>query len=1165
MNWPLPTEFNEAVQTPSLVFADPDLKAGTPVVGATGLPLPRAGNFADVYQIRGADGRDWAVKCFTRPVTGLDERYQKVGEALAAAKLPFTVRFQFLADGIRVRGEKRPAVKMEWVDGLLLNQFVRDNAAKPAALDALLVIWVRMCRKLRELGIAHADLQHGNVLLVAGSRPGAFGVKLIDYDGMYVPALAARPSGEAGHPCYQHPGRATGRVYSPDLDRFPHLVIATALRGVAVLGPKLWEKYDTGDNLLFTEADFKNPAGSAVMRDLWDAGDRGLAALVGSLAAACGRPIPQTPWLDHLAPDGVPMPLGPGPHKQAVDALGLPETAAQIEPFGREEVVEAVPIPESLPEDELEALAPVAAGPRAEPKRRAPPPAKSANKLPMVVGGLLVAVGAVIGIVAFGGKKSDDTAQVPSRGDPAPEPKGETPKPTEPAKNAEKKARPKSDTKMPETVPPVVVPKLVPPTAPVGDGNFDPVGAPNLSVQWAAETKSLVRQVRFGPDGKTVVAVESIIPLIHVLSAADGGKVRDVELHTERPVVVVPFSQGMMLSTSPTEPEFRIWHPTRPQVNGNFRAPPELVGVAGGYILETSPDEFRYLVVGRPAADDAAEASAGGQLRVLDSQWKQAVLTARSVLTVPIHRPKCAVTADGRLLVADTDRLRWFRLPEASQEGEFPLHGTPGKRKVLAVSPDGSRVLFTATGTTVAVLDGRTGNTVANLPDRFRGFLAAAAFSPDGSLLAMVAESRPPDDPKTCRLELLDVPSGKVLGRLALNTHNLFEVGALTFSAEGTTLAVGRDKLVQLVSVPGAAAAKPPAKVPGVAVAPPPAAPAAVTLTPRWARPIPPVSPEWNRVAVTRDGRIVVVGSANQPGPLATFDTQTGNPGPTHPGYRTPSGLWLDAIGSGAEVAACGYRDAAMTTWDARAGKTVGKIRLPDLAEKTTDGPTMYLNKASPDGKFALRARQPHIRGAAVEPAPFRLIDGRSGKSILSFNWTGGSTFFTADSARVLVLERSGHGRWFRLPGGTADGDWRLGEADRVGGSEPGIALSADGTLLLCHGNAAGPNTFYTVDTTKGLIARAFVGHGSFFRACGDLTPDGRYAVLASSFNGTGKLTVLDTATGAVAATAMMGGPPLANGLLRVTVSPDGRTVVAVTRPGHVEAFTLTVPGGGRG
>src|SRR4051794_4690296 len=169
MSWPLSHEFNEAIQNPQVVFADPDLKTGETVVGATGLPLPRSGNFADVYQVRGADGRDWAVKCFTRPVAGLAERYAKVSEALAKAELPFAVGFTFLAEGIRVGGAWRPVVKMEWVEGLLLNQVARENAAKPDTLAKMGRMWVKLCKRLREARVAHADVQHGNVILVPGS------------------------------------------------------------------------------------------------------------------------------------------------------------------------------------------------------------------------------------------------------------------------------------------------------------------------------------------------------------------------------------------------------------------------------------------------------------------------------------------------------------------------------------------------------------------------------------------------------------------------------------------------------------------------------------------------------------------------------------------------------------------------------------------------------------------------------------------------------------------------------------------------------------------------------------------------------------------------------------------------------------------------------------
>ncbi len=323
MSWPMSQDFNEAMQNPRLSFSDPDLKTGDTVVGAHGMPLPRSGNFADVYQLRGADGREWAVKCFTRPVTGLGDRYAAITASLAEANFPFTVGFEFLAEGVRVGGIWRPVVKMEWVEGLLLNQVVRENAGKPPVLATLGQMWVKLCKRLRDAGVAHADLQHGNVLLVPGSRPGAYGLKLIDYDGMYVPALVNTPSGESGHPSYQHPARAKTKAYSQDVDRFPHLVVATALKGLAVCGPTLWEKYDNGDNLLFTEEDFQKPADSKVMRELWKTNDPALQAFVGRLAIACTKPIPQTPWLDQIILDTDPVPLDDEVRREAAAALGV--------------------------------------------------------------------------------------------------------------------------------------------------------------------------------------------------------------------------------------------------------------------------------------------------------------------------------------------------------------------------------------------------------------------------------------------------------------------------------------------------------------------------------------------------------------------------------------------------------------------------------------------------------------------------------------------------------------------------------------------------------------------------------------------------------------------------------------------------------------------------
>jgi hypothetical protein len=65
-------------------FADPDLKGGAPATNELGLPMPFSGNFADVYEVQGS-GERWAVKCFTREVPGLRERYQEISRHLRQA------------------------------------------------------------------------------------------------------------------------------------------------------------------------------------------------------------------------------------------------------------------------------------------------------------------------------------------------------------------------------------------------------------------------------------------------------------------------------------------------------------------------------------------------------------------------------------------------------------------------------------------------------------------------------------------------------------------------------------------------------------------------------------------------------------------------------------------------------------------------------------------------------------------------------------------------------------------------------------------------------------------------------------------------------------------------------------------------------------------------
>jgi hypothetical protein len=305
MGWPQPTDYNEAIQNPRLCFQDAELRQGEVVVNALGLPMPCSGNFAAVYKVLGADQRPWAVKCFTRQVEGLHERYQAISEHLRRVNLRFMVEFQYLDQGIRVGGSWYPVVKMHWIEGFTLNTFVKNHLDKPRLLTALAEqLWVRLAQQLRQSGIAHADLQHGNVLLVPGSDETKLRLRLIDYDGMFVPALAGSRSGEVGHASFQHPQRIREGTYSPEVDRFSHLVIYTALRCLAVGRQRLWDRYDNGDNLLFRKEDFETPGKSELFRELWRVRGPALRALVGLLILATQAPLEGVPLLEDFCGNG---------------------------------------------------------------------------------------------------------------------------------------------------------------------------------------------------------------------------------------------------------------------------------------------------------------------------------------------------------------------------------------------------------------------------------------------------------------------------------------------------------------------------------------------------------------------------------------------------------------------------------------------------------------------------------------------------------------------------------------------------------------------------------------------------------------------------------------------------------------------------------------------
>lgn len=330
-------------------MSDEELRSGQAAVNQQGLPKIWSGGFADVYKIECPEtGNVWALKCFTRETPDQRERYREISAHLTAVKLPFTVDFQYLESGIRVGGRWHPALKMRWIEGLTLNEFVEKYVDQPKTLDQLLKLWPRLARRLRKARVVHADLQHGNILLAPMPR-GQLALKLIDYDGMYVPGLANRPSGEVGHAAYQHPQRLREGIYSNDVDRFPQLAIYCAIRCLTIGRRSLWRRFNNGDNLLFRESDFVKPKESRLFRELWSLSDDGARDVVARLVLACLAPLEESPLLEELALAGLfsgrVTPLG-AKERAAVDAMLAPKPKRV--PIPEAVVAPPIAVPEAL-------------------------------------------------------------------------------------------------------------------------------------------------------------------------------------------------------------------------------------------------------------------------------------------------------------------------------------------------------------------------------------------------------------------------------------------------------------------------------------------------------------------------------------------------------------------------------------------------------------------------------------------------------------------------------------------------------------------------------------------------------------------------------------------------------------------------------------------------
>ena len=320
MVWPGITDFSEAVQNPRLCFTGTEFEGGTVSVNQRGTPLVFSGAFACVYPVS-VGGQTFAVRCFTREVKDQQDRYNELSDYLMNVLPPSFVQFEFVERGINLRGSWYPIVKMEWVTGESLSSFVGARVNDPATLRRAAAQWRGgPTASLRGLGIAHNDLQHGNVMVQADGR-----IRLVDYDGMFLPRFRGERSPELGHKNFQHPLRTTDD-YDAYVDNFPSVVVYLSLIALAS-DPSLWDTFYNDDNLIFTRTDYGDPGKSALFDRLKKSSDQSVSRLAERLEEYCALPVEKVPNLEEFL-RGIPLTATPPP----TAAPSTPQPAAPPSP-----------------------------------------------------------------------------------------------------------------------------------------------------------------------------------------------------------------------------------------------------------------------------------------------------------------------------------------------------------------------------------------------------------------------------------------------------------------------------------------------------------------------------------------------------------------------------------------------------------------------------------------------------------------------------------------------------------------------------------------------------------------------------------------------------------------------------------------------------------------
>ena len=263
MQYPLISEYIEAIRLAADNFDK--LSHLQPVLDGNGNPMMSSGNFAVVFKMYDPQAhKDVAVKCFLKEQEGRAESYQLIAQELAYTSSSFLTPFRYLDKELFVESqstndEEFPVVLMDWVEGETLDRYIQSHLADPNALRLLAFQFSRLASWLLSQPFAHGDLKPDNILVRSDGT-----LTLVDYDGMFVPAMEGTAARELGSPDFRHPLRTAER-FNEHIDDFPLAVILLSLKALS-LSPSLWNTYGASDRLLFSATDYRDLSSCAVLQ-----------------------------------------------------------------------------------------------------------------------------------------------------------------------------------------------------------------------------------------------------------------------------------------------------------------------------------------------------------------------------------------------------------------------------------------------------------------------------------------------------------------------------------------------------------------------------------------------------------------------------------------------------------------------------------------------------------------------------------------------------------------------------------------------------------------------------------------------------------------------------------------------------------------------------------